>query len=525
MKKYAQILCSLTVLCTVFSTASFAQGYTPAQIDSIVNKTFEVSPAVGIAVAVVKDGKVIHSKGYGIAAYNTKKKVDENTLFAIASNSKAFTTTALSILVDEGKLYWNDKVIDYIPEFKMYDDYVTANFTITDLLTHRSGLGLGAGDLMFFPDGSDFTIKDVLNSFQYQKPQSAFRTKYDYDNLLYAVAGEVVKRVSGQSWPDFVQNHIFNPLGMTQSVPVSTRLPQNGNVAMPHNTYTETPKQLEIFEDTGDMAPAGGIYASVNNLTQWMLVQLNHGKYGKDLSKTLFTEERQQEMWQPYTNEGFSVMPQGSGNSHFQAYGLGWELYDLKGKIIVEHTGGLPGMLSRTILVPELNLGIVVLTNSDPGGYAYYSVPQTILSSYLDTDAKGLIPRVAEYANSKTNNADSVTNAVWEKVKNNKSMPFDKTSFTGTYKDNWFGEVTVTLKGDQLWFTCKRSPKLNGPMYYYNATTFAVKWEYQDMPCDAFAIFSLDEEGKATAIKMKGISPNIDFSFDFQDLDLQRVAD
>lgn len=507
------------------ASSSFAQGYTSAQIDSIVSYTFETAPAVGMAIAVVKDGKIIHSKGYGTAAYTTGKKVDKNTLFAIASNSKAFTSAALAILVDQGKLDWNDKVIDYIPEFKMYNDYVTANFTITDLLTHRSGLGLGAGDLMFFPDGGTYTIQDVLNSFQYQKPQSAFRTKYDYDNLLYMVAGEVVKRISGQSWPDFVQNHIFNPLGMANCVPVSTRLPKTGNFALPHNTYTSTVKQLETFGDSDAMAAAGGIYASVNDLTQWLLVQLNHGKYGKDLSKTLFTEDRQKEIWQPYTNEGFSVMGQGAGNAHFQAYGLGWELHDLKGKIVVEHTGGLPGMLSRTILVPELNLGIVVLTNSDPGGYAFYSVPQVLLNSYLEVGHPEFIAELAQYAASKTNDGDSVTTAVMQKAKNNKTMPFEKTGFTGTYKDPWFGEVTVTLKGEQLWFTCKRSPKLNGPMHYYNATTFAIEWEYKDMPCDAFAIFGLDEEGKATSIKMKGIAPNIDFSFDFQDLDLKRVAD
>ena len=217
MKKFTTLLVSIFFL----GNLAYSQALTSKQIDSLVNKTMEVMPLAGIAVAVVKDGKVIHSKGYGVTSIKTKEKVDENTLFAIASNSKSFTTAALAILVDEGKLSWQDKVVDYIPEFKMYDPYVTANFNIQDLLTHRSGMGLGAGDLMFFPDGSNFTIKDILKSFQYQKPVSAFRTKFDYDNLLYLVAGEVIARVSGMSWAEFVEKKIMKPLGMSRSVVIN----------------------------------------------------------------------------------------------------------------------------------------------------------------------------------------------------------------------------------------------------------------------------------------------------------------
>ena len=159
----------VTIICFLLTQPVLGQAYSSAQIDSIVKKAMSINPTAGVAVAVIKDNKVIHSKGYGVTSSITKEKVNGNTLFAIASNSKAFTTAALGMLVDQGKLNWLDKVVDYIPEFKMYDSYVTENFNIQDLLTHRSGLGLGAGDLMFFPDGSDFTIKDVLNSFQYQK--------------------------------------------------------------------------------------------------------------------------------------------------------------------------------------------------------------------------------------------------------------------------------------------------------------------------------------------------------------------
>lgn len=513
------------VLLPVFlfiSHSLFGQGISSNQIDALVARALETTPSVGIAVAVVKDGAVIHSTGYGNKSVENKTKVDQHTLFAIASNSKAFTTTALSILVDEGKLKWDDKVIDHIAEFKMYNDYVTANFTIVDLLTHRSGLGLGAGDLMIFPDGADFTVEDVLNSFQFQKSTSAFRTKYDYDNLLYIVAGEVVARLSGMSWVDFVQTKIFMPLGMNNSVPTNSRLQENANLALPHDSEGERIKQLPTY-DSDLVAAAGGIYASVDDLSKWMLMHLNRGKYGKDLSSKLFSERQQNQMWRPHTNLGFTTNPNPRTKQHFAAYGLGWGIIDKQGKIVLSHTGGLPGMLSKTILVPELNLGIVVLTNSAAGGNAYNSIPEMILDSYLQIEERDWIHEMANRAKAAGNESDAVTTAVWKVVDENELSSVDLNDYVGTYKDNWFGKVEVALKDGKLWFTSQRSPKLNGQMYFYKATTFAVKWKYTDMNADAFATFSLDEEGRGIAIKMKGISPNIDFSFDFQDLDLKRV--
>ena len=200
-------------------TVLHAQVITSSQIDSLAELTLKTFDVPGIAVAVVKDGKIIHAKGYGVRSLNTMQKVDENTLFGIASNSKAFTVAALGMLVDEKKITWDDKVTDYIPEFRMYNPYVTEEFTIRDLLTHRSGLGLGAGDLMFWPDSSSFTKKDMLHNLRYLKAVSGFRTKFDYDNNLYVVAGEVLARVSGMSWEDFIQTRILNPLGMTATAP------------------------------------------------------------------------------------------------------------------------------------------------------------------------------------------------------------------------------------------------------------------------------------------------------------------
>jgi CubicO group peptidase (beta-lactamase class C family) len=502
----------------------FGQKLSSDQIDSIVNKSMEVMPQAGIAVAVVQDGKVAHLKGYGVTSISSKEKVNENTLFAIASNTKSFTAAALAILVDEGKLSWNDKVVDYIPEFKMYDPYVTANFNIKDLLTHRSGLGLGAGDLMFWPDGSDFTVNDVLKSFQYQKPVSAFRTKYDYDNLLYIVAGELIERITGMSWSDFVENKIMKPIGMNRSAGVYKNIKDKSNVAVPHSSAKGKLKEIEPYlvrEVT--IGASGGIYSSINDMSKWLLLHLNGGKYGENLSQQLISDKNHAEMWKPHTNIGFNAKPEPPYRTHFNAYGLGWEISDMNGYVVVEHSGLLPGMVSSTVLIPELNVGIVVLTNAEPGGYSFYTIRAEILDAFIGVERKDWISEAHQYLKDIESKKDSVLTAVWNIASNSKTTHLDFNDYVGTYKDNWFGNIEIWLKDGSLWFKSLRSSKLTGEMFYYKSNTFAIKWNYTDMPCDALAMFNLDENGKAISIKMKGISPNIDFSFDFQDLDLKRV--
>ena len=233
----------------------FAQ-LTPAQIDKVVERTLSTFNVPGIAVGVIKDGKLVHAKGYGVSSLNSKEKVDANTRFGIASNSKAFTTAAISMLVDEGKLSWDALVTDYVPEFKLYNPYVSSVFTITDLVTHRSGLGLGAGDLMFWPDSSNFTARDIIYNLRFLKQTSQFRTKYDYDNLMYIVAGEVISRVSGLSWEEFVESRIMQPLQMTESAASYDRLRDKKNVVDPHAPVDGTVRVIK--RDWSTVANAAG---------------------------------------------------------------------------------------------------------------------------------------------------------------------------------------------------------------------------------------------------------------------------
>ena len=523
-KRSSKIILLLLLILGVNTPVLFSQ-VTSQDIDDIVVRAMDNFTVAGAAVAVVKDGKIVHQKGYGIQSIATKKKVTENTNFGIASNSKAFTTACLAILVEEGKMSWTDKVIHYIPEFKMYNDYVTQNFNIQDLLTHRSGLGLGIGDLMFFPDGSNFTIDDILGSFQYFEPVSAFRTKFDYDNLLYLVAGEIIKRVSGLTWEQFIEQRIFNPLSMDDSYASLTYINDKSKVASPHLNKAKklSLTDPEQWDPTKINGAAGGIYSNVHDLTNWMLVQLNKGKYGANLEQQLFTEASQQEMWKIHTTTEVNRNPR--YHSHFSGYGLGWNLTDVNGALVVSHTGGLIGMLSKTMLVPDLNLGIIVLTNTYLDGAGVFSVvTQSLLDKYLGLDDFDWIGTYAKRLNQGASEANAVEAKIWATVAAANTAIIDNKNYTGLYKDPWFGNIEIYEKDQQLWFRSLRSPKLSGPMQFYRANTFVVKWPASGLTdADAFVMFQLDEEGKAQGFKMKGISPAIDFSFDFQDLHLMRI--
>lgn len=506
----------------VYSQSKVTSGY----VDSLVERSMKMFPQAAVGIAVIQDGKITHQKGYGIISADTKEKADENTLFCIASNSKAFTSTALGMLVDQGKLKWEDKVIDYIPEFRMYDDYITANFNILDLLTHRSGLGLGAGDLMFFPDGNNFTIDDVIKSFQYQTPVSAFRTKYDYDNLLYIVAGEIIHRVSGKPWDKFVQDEIMKKLEMKNSAGLYTNISTSKNIAVPHKTENGKIQTIDPYiNDGGSIGAAGGIYSSVADMSQWVLMHLNEGKYGAEKKETLISKENHDVLWKIHTSTRYSAKAMGMYQNHYKGYGLGFFLEDQMNYTIVQHSGGLPGMLSMVTIIPELNAAVIVLTNTDPGGLGLITFTNEIKDKLIGAPDMDWLDWADKRLAESSSHADSVINAVWKQVELSKKTKIDFKNFVGKYKDDWFGEVEVYEKDTRLMIKCVRSPKLSGEMKFYQANTFAVAWDYQDMECDAFVMFQLDENGKAKGMTMKGISPNIDFSFDFHDLDLKRVEE
>ena len=505
-----------TIFLLLLANSICSAQMTAPQVDELVERTRQTFNVPGIAVAIVKDGKVVHAKGYGVRSVVSKEKVDANTLFGIASNSKAFTSAALAMLVDEGKIKWDDKVIQYIPEFKMYNDYVTQEFTIRDLLTHRSGLGLGAGDLMIWPDRNNFTTQDIILNLQYLKPVSAFRTKYDYDNLLYIVAGEIVHRASGLTWCDFIETRMMKPLEMDNSAASFLRLKDTTNVIAPHVPTDGKLKVISRYKGSTFDA-AAGIYSSVNDLSKWVMLLLNHGKY--DSVKTLFSEKQQKEMWASQTL--LPNTPNPPYKTNFKTYGLGWQLTDINGYKQVSHTGGLDGIVTQVLMIPEINLGIIVLTNQQSGA-AFTAITNTVKDSYLDFPAYDHVSKLSQQRQQKEDDADKITEEVWATIgKNQKNkIKVDYKKCIGTFKDNWFGEITLSENKGKLYFTSKRSPQLTGEVFFYKDKTFAVKWNNRSFLANAFLTFSEEEDN----ITMKPISPLTDFSYDFQDLDFHRIG-
>lgn len=510
MKNSLKFILFLFIVSTCLETNTYAQKLSSKTVDKIVNKTMDTFNVPGLALAIIKDGKIIHNKGYGYRSLESKEKVDAHTLFAIASNSKAFTTAALCILMEDNKLYLNDKVKKYIPEFKLYNSFVSEEFTITDLLTHRSGLGLGAGDLMIFPTNNKFTKEEIIHNLRFLKARSSFRTKYDYDNLLYIVAGEIIERVSGLSWSEYIKKKILDPLEMTESAPSYNHLKDTSNIAIPYVPMNGKLIKTSRSFNT-NINPAGGIYSNTAELSKWVITQLQHGKYE---GKKIFTNASSNQMWASHTIRRPNPMP--FFKSNFNSYGLGWEVQDINGYKQVSHTGGLTGMVSQVVMIPELSLGIIILTNQQ-SGLAFMNISDKIKDIYLRNGKHKRLELYKKYE-SYSQKRDKESQKEIIKVLNaskNKIPPF---GIIGTYTDKWFGDIKISKVKNQYYFTSIKSSSLKGKMFYYNANTFIVKWDDRTLNADAYILFNLDEKGKSKTFRMKAISPITDFSFDFHDL-------
>lgn len=497
-----------------------ANGLRPGQIDTIVERTLKAFQVPGIAVGVVKDGKLIHAKGYGVRSLNNTKAVDANTLFGIASNSKAFTSAAIGILADEGKLKLDDKVIDYIPEFRLYDPFVTSDFRIRDLLTHRCGLGLGAGDLMFFPDSAVFSVNDAIYNLRFLKPESPFRTKFQYNNLMFITAGEIVHRVSGKTWFEFIEERFFKPLGMSGSYAQFNRIPDKSNIIEPHAICD---KKLQVISHHNSelMSAAGTIFSNVNDLSKWVISVMNNMQIpGSD--KTLVSKKFLNEMLNAQTP--IMVNAPGTYSTHFSAYGLGFFLSDVKGYKQISHSGGLPGNVTQITMIPEIGLGIIVLTNQQEGG-AFRAVTDAVKDAYLGIEG---MDRVEMYSKSRNRNVetanrmvDSIYNLV--NIQLRLKIKRDFTRYTGTYNDAWMGQFTISFENGKLTLRSAKSPKMKGELLFLRENVLLIRWDDRSFDADALLSFKIDADGQIKGYTLEAISPMTDFSFDFSDLDFVKV--
>ncbi|ALN57443.1 beta-lactamase [Lysobacter enzymogenes] len=494
-----------------------------AYVDA-VRKQFEVP---GIAVAIVKDGRVVLERGFGVREAGKPEPVDAHTLFAIASNTKAFTAASLSILADEGKLSLDDRVIDHLPWFRMADPYVTREMRLRDLLAHRSGLGLGAGDLLYWP-GTDYSNEDVARRLAHVPLTGGFRGQYAYDNILYGVAQLVVEKASGQSYRDFLAERIFRPLGMDETRYNADALRGADKIASGHAKADFKDLQVAPRMTWSNVAGAGGLYSSVHDMGKWMRAQLDGGVYGRDGDKELrlFSAKRQREMWsvvtpmpiaEPLVPELAPVKP------NFAGYGEGWQLTDYRGEKLVWHTGGWPGMVSRVTLVPAHKLGVVVLTNAELGG-AFQAVTMRALDAYLGapkTDWNAAYAAALAKSRGKADE-DWAKHLKARDARSKPSLPLS--GYAGAYRDPWYGDVFIEQAGSKLRLRFGRTKDLTGELSHWQHDTFIVRWDQRWLNADAFLNFALTPDGKVRELRMEAVSPLTDFSFDFQDLRLAPVA-
>lgn len=475
----------------------------------------------GIAVGIVKDDELIYARGHGLRRFDGPETVDADTLFGIASNTKVFTATALGILVEEGKLEWDAPVVRYLPGFQMYDPWVTRHITVRDILVHRSGLGLGAGDLMFWPP-TDFGRAELVERLRYIPPATSFRSAYAYDNVLYPVAAEIIAAVSGMSWEDFVAERILAPVGMASSDVRLSHPDSVPNAAMTHARVDGTVRAVSPY--LGDAVnPAGGIFSNAEDMARWVMVQLDSGRVaGQDRA---FGASVTREVWKPVTPMPFgSPPPELEPLRHdFQFYALGLGARDYRGEHMLTHTGGLPGYLSQVAFLPRRKLGVVVLTNQE-SGEAFNSITYHVLDHYMgapEWDWIGGFTAVKERRDAAIAQIEANTASERDEM-STPSLSLD--GYAGGYSDVWYGDIDITDEDGGLVIRFSRSADLVGDMVHWQHDTFLVRWRKRELRADAFITFTLTPEGGIDHATMLPASPLVDFSYDFQDLMLEPVG-
>jgi CubicO group peptidase (beta-lactamase class C family) len=519
---------ALLLACATFSHAVLAEAPAAAasapapafNLDADVARALKTFDVPGVAIAIVKDGKVVSAKGYGVRQRGEAAPVDGQTLFEIASNSKAFTSAALAMLVDEGKISWDDPVTKHLPGFQMFDSYVTGQMTVRDLLTHRSGLGLGAGDLLWWPT-TNFSTDEIIARLRYVKPATSFRNSYAYDNLLYIVAGKIVAEKSGKSWGDTIHERILAPLGMNGTTTSVAQMLASSNHAAPHSKINDSNavvKPMPVENAVG----AVGINTSAEDIARWMNMLLGGGKLAD--GKQLLSAKQLNEMWSEQTpmriREPKPALAATKPN--FAAYGLGFSLRDYKGRKLAMHGGALQGFYSTVLMVPEEKLGIAILTNAE-NGPVMASLYWRILDQYLNVPASDWIALYAaqEAAMHKEELERQGKEVAARTAKSTPSLPL--AAYDGEYEDPWYGNVSIRAEGKKHVMRFARTPDLVGELEHFQHDTFIVRWKERNFNADAYVSFALNPDGSIERVKMAPVSTETDFSYDFHDLTLTPV--
>lgn len=503
---------------------AFAQTVSEAQqIDALVDGFMKAFQAPGIGVTLVRPGLPTFARGYVVRKLGALDKVDGDTLFGIASNSKSFVAACVATLVEAGKLGWDEPVIRYLPNFATGDPVITREMSVRDLLCHRSGLPLGAGDLMQFPL-SNHTRADIYHGLRYLPFERGFRSGYAYDNILYVVAGVLIERVSGVPYEEFMTTHMLRPLGMHHSV-ADRALLKTSNVVARHARLGPPARgigKLQVVQPDESTAgsPAGGIHASMNDIALWLETQLGLGVTPD--GRRLWSKDNAAEMWAPQVITSSSDGPSADDptRSVMTGYALGWGVSQHRGHRLLSHAGGLSGQITRTALLSHLGVGLAVFTNVED------SFSRQLRNAVLDLAiaatppfdwlAAALHVRDADEAKVRAE-AGSGDFAV---PPGGPSLPL--TAYAGRYRDPWYGDIVIARSGNGLAIDFTRTPVFKSALEPFGPDTFRTRFA-PDAGENAVVTF-LIEQGRPTRMKLRALSPLADFSYDFQHLTPLRVG-
>jgi CubicO group peptidase (beta-lactamase class C family) len=476
------------------------------KIESIIQESFQKWDFPGMSVGIIYQGEVIYSDGIGALDHGSDQKPNGETLYAIASNTKAFIATAITMLVKEGKVSWKDRVQTYLPAFALKDPCATEMITIEDLLCHRAGLGTFSGDVIWYKN--EAPAIDVIQKVKHISPAYDFRAGYGYSNLMFITAGEVIRAVTGLSWSQYIDKHIFEQLSMDRTVTSTDVLPALKNVATPHKVIEGESTPIP-WVNWDNMGAAGGIISSTDDMLKWILLQLNHGATTDD---TLFSRNDQIKMWTPHNSH--IVSDRSSKifkDRHFNGYGLGWGISDYAGKKIISHGGGYDGMYSRVVMVPESELGIVILTNGMKGistPLSYQLIDHLLDLEVFDWDG--------QYLNWSKGSVEGRSKAIQkrksDRLKDTKPS-LALTKYTGTYHDPMFGNINVKEENQKLSLHFEQAPALNAQLSHWHLDVFKIEWNEVHAWFDFGTVqFMLDNNGHPSELRFD--VPNDDIFFD-----------
>jgi len=491
----ARLRAVLGFAAVAFATAAGVAGAQEPYpgLDAYITKAVQTWKVPGLSVAIVRNDSVIYAKGFGVVKAGSKTPVDAKTLFEIGSSSKAFTATVVAMMVTDGKMRFDDRLTTYLPDFRMYDAVANEGVTLRDALTHRSGIA--RGELVWL--SADISRDEVLHRVRFLKPESPFRSRYSYQNMMFLAAGQAAGKAAGSTWDDLIRTRIFAPLGMTSSVPTSKGL-TNPNVTVGHGLDHDT-VFIKMPFNGDNIAPAGAIMSNAADMAQWLRFQLNDGQVnGKRLVSSIALRETHspQMLTSPGAGGGRGAQPDTAlPLTHFSSYGMGWFVEDYRGQLVWQHGGNTIGMTAAVGMMPEKKFGVVVLSNMGQAQLPEI-LRRYIFDRQLGAPMKDLSGETYAQYQTQRRRADSAAAQQAKQHPASALPPLPLTAYAGTYTDSLYGDVVVSVNEGQLEL---QRADWRAPLQYWNATNF--RWDVVGSPAGPMIIkFEVAPDNSVTGL-------------------------